>query len=296
MREPNKNLAHLSQNKAWAVQEVYGEADYTVVNEKLIEFSPVDRVLVFTAEERYDAEVSALIHTLNTAGLELIKAYVPNDLDPEVMVKYVDLIIKDEEVDPYMTNRMIQQLIDDETYISDLLEVFSKDGKSPLSEEDVIEVELNSEEDEVHVDFGKSSNYYSEESIYVIPMTSDPDELINHHFDTLDLKPLKGLWNVSEENVGAWKDNENEALKIYPDYIEIIKPDMPSIISEIEDAVSKAHHKFKEEHNEESPNIYLSKRNVMRAPNTEDPESPALYILIYSLTAVSQSVKLTPDV
>lgn len=275
MRTDSENTKTLDVRKARAMEEQYGNREYVVVNDKLIEFSSIERVLVLTAEERAKAETDTIIHTISSSDLDLLAAFVPNDMEPSLMMKYVALIIADDEVDAYTTNRMIQQLIDDELYVREMLDIFIQEGSSPLTEEQVVAVEDDSEETYE----SEGTELYPSDSIYLLPLTPDPDEVIIAHFEESEWG-IQGLWNVSEESTGSWI--QEGGTLVTPLYQEIVYSSLDEIIKHIEGEISNLA--------EKDCKIYLSKRNIMRVNNPDDPSGKAWYTCIYSVTATNSSM------
>lgn len=121
MRADSGATPQVSEAKEDAITAVYGDVPYEVLNERMIILDG-RHTLVVDDIERLHLEEDVFFSSLPQIGDDLLSEYIPKDLDASIMMKYVNLVIEDSEVDDYTTCRFIQQLIDWDRYLHDMME------------------------------------------------------------------------------------------------------------------------------------------------------------------------------
>lgn len=147
------------------------------------------RFLVVTVEELDSLQKNAFFQALPKSDLDLIAHYLPEDIDQPIMLKYIDLVMLDDEVDDYNKCRFIQQLIDWDRYLQDMFAALD-DGYTVLSSRKVIAVE------------SAEAPYLA----YVLPLEQSPNaQLLESIGDNGNGWGLTHLYLVQDDFVEAYQ-------------------------------------------------------------------------------------------
>lgn len=228
MRNAVGETPQLSEDKEKALEEVYGEKPYDIVNEKMVILEGGQQVIVVNATEKQSIEVDTFFTALTEMGSDLIACYLPEDVEKSTFMKYIELVIADDELDQYHTCRFIQQLIDFDRYIADMFDSTGV-GQSPITSSKVEEVDV------------EQPTAADEENLtplkyFVIPLDLNP-------YGTLEEKckewHVDGLLIVPQGQLGALEVHAgtDKARDIIPEYHDVTGATQEEMFDAIEQKV-----------------------------------------------------------